>query len=199
MMCGRVPSEVGDEQICSKSAYRAVVLRAWEARECGQIPDLPISTLVCVCVCVCVFEPSPSRREFSFRPTRRLDPPSGCAMLAHTTAVPPHEFANLPVVCAQNLVIRLVTGRRTRASRSKTGGVTRGKEERATWMCDVDARGGCVPLHEFANRAMDKRLRTKSQIVSFAQYTERDASHPSINQRRASDTFLLSSGEVGDV
>jgi hypothetical protein len=49
-----------------------------------------------------------------------------------------------------------------------TGGVTRGNEQPATWMCDVDARDGVVPLLDFANRAMVKRLRTKSQIVSFA-------------------------------
>jgi hypothetical protein len=61
-------------------------------------------------------------------------------------------------------------------------------------MCDVDAHAGRVPLHEFSNRTVINRLCTKSQIVSFTQYTERDTSHPSI-KKQGRMTLV---GEVGD-
>jgi hypothetical protein len=66
-------------------------------------------------------------------------------------------------------------------------------------MCDVDARVGRVPLHDFANQTVSKRLRAKTQIVSFAQYTERDTSHPSIINQGRVTLVGERSGEVGAV
>jgi hypothetical protein len=65
-------------------------------------------------------------------------------------------------------------------------------------MCDEDAQAGRVPLHEFANRAVIKRLRAKSQVVSFAQYTDRDTHYPSIKKRGRVTLVGELSGEVGD-
>jgi hypothetical protein len=67
-----------------------------------------------------------------------------------------------------------------------------------TWMCDEDAHADRVPLHKFANRAVIKRLRMKSQVVSFAQYTDRDTHYPSIKNRGRVTLVGERSGEVGD-
>jgi hypothetical protein len=68
----------------------------------------------------------------------------------------------------------------------------------ASWMCDVGAHSGHALLHEFANRPAIKRLRKKSQIVSFALYTDRDTHYPSIKNRGRVTLVGERSGEVGD-